>query len=278
MIDWESWHTLLAAARAGTLSGAAGILGIDATTAGRRLKRLEESLGRRLFERVNGALEPTPACSTLLPHLAAAEAALTQAELTSPAGDDGAKARVVRITSVALVCDHVLAPSLPRLLKGRRLRIELIADNKNLSLARREADVAVRLGPPTSNNRPSKLVGKLRYAVYAAAGRDPTALPWVGFDTTLAHLPEFRWVEREAGRQGIAFRVNRTEAARSLVASGVAKGLLPAIQGEGDPALVRLGPVGVIERPLWLILNAEDAEAPHLRAVASWIDEVCGAL
>jgi DNA-binding transcriptional LysR family regulator len=278
VIGWESWHTLLAAARSGTLAGAAAALGIDPTTAGRRLKRMEERLGKRLFERAGGTLEPTPACAALLPHLAAAETALAEAEAIAPLETAAAAPRVVRITSVALICDHILAPALPRLLRDRRLRVELIGDNRNLSVARGEADVAVRLGPPAGAGVPARPVGTLRYAVYAAAGADPDTLPWAGFDTTLAHLPEYRWVEKAAGRAGVAFRVNRTEAARSLATAGLAKALLPAILAEGAPGLTRIGPIGAVERPLWLILNTEDAEAPHIKAVARWIAEVCGAL
>lgn len=223
LINWESWQTLLAVARTGTLARAADALGIDATTAGRRVKRLEARLGRRLLERSGGVLVPTPACAAILPHLATAERALAEAQAATAGEASAAHARVVRITSVAVLCDHVLAPALPRLLAGRHLRVELIGGNRNLSLVRGEADVALRLGPPTGAGASARVVGTLCYAAYAAASADPDSLPWAGYDTTLAHLPEFRWTEAAAGRAGVAFRVNRTEAARSLVVAGLAR-------------------------------------------------------
>jgi len=275
-IDWEGWRTVLATARAGTLAGAAASLGIDATTAGRRVRALEERLDRRLFEREGTKLKPTSMCADALPSLDAAEAALERAE-SATAGASANKARTVRITSVALICELVLAPAMSRLLAGRRLRVELIADNRNLSLPRREADAAVRLAPP-AGDAPARLVGSLRYAVYAPRGLDPETLPWVGFDTALARLPESRWVERAAGRDGPTFRVNRTEAARALVVAGPARALLPRIVGDASPELARVGRDVEVERPLWLILNPVDAEAPHMRAVARWIEECCAAL
>jgi len=274
--DWEEWRTVLATARAGTLAGAAAALGVDATTAGRRVRALEERLGRRLFEREGTKLRPTPICADAIPSLDAADEALTRAEEIA-AGAAPTNARTVRITSVSLLCDHVLAPAMPRLLAARRLRVELIADNRNLSLPRREADAALRLGPP-SGDAPARHVGSLRYAVYTPRGYDPDALPWVGFDTTLSRLPEFRWVERAAGRDGPAFRVNRMEAAKALVLAGPARALLPRIIGDASDELVRVGAEVEVERPLWLILNSVDADAPHMRAVARWIEECCARL
>lgn len=159
-IDWEGWRTVLAVARAGTSAGAAVALGIDATTAGRRVRALEERLGRRLFEREGTRLKPTPICADALPSLEAAEEALARTE-EATAGTPPGRVRTVRITSVAPLCELVLAPAVPRLLVGRRLRVELIAENRNLSLPRREADAALRLGPP-SGGAPAERVGSPR--------------------------------------------------------------------------------------------------------------------
>lgn len=275
-IDWEGWRTVLAVARAGTSAGAAVALGIDATTAGRRVRALEERLGRRLFEREGTRLKPTPICADALPSLEAAEEALARTE-EATAGTSPGRVRTVRITSVAPLCELVLAPAVPRLLVGRRLRVELIAENRNLSLPRREADAALRLGPP-SGGAPAERVGSPRYAVYVPRGRDPETPPWVGFDTALSTLPEARWIERAAGRDGPAFRVNRTEAGRALVAAGLARTLLPRFVGDADPTLSRVGAETAVERPLWLILSPVDADAPHMRAAAAWIEDCCAGL
>ena len=53
---------MLAVHRARSLTAAAGILGIDHSTAFRKLKVLEERLGVRLFERLQGGVyQPTDA-------------------------------------------------------------------------------------------------------------------------------------------------------------------------------------------------------------------------
>ena len=49
-IDWSDYQAFLAIARAGQLARAAAQMGVDATTVGRRLRRLEARLGTTLFE------------------------------------------------------------------------------------------------------------------------------------------------------------------------------------------------------------------------------------
>src|SRR5262245_43224333 len=167
MENWEGWHTLLTVVETGTLSGAAAQLRIDATTIGRRISRLEAKLGRRLLVRRGGRLEPTATCRSLLPRL---EEAAQQIEFAhSLAAGEGARAsrRPVRITSVAFLCDHLLAPQIQMLAAGRQ-PIELLAEDKNFNLARNEADLALRLGSPQGARAGARQVGWVRYAVYAA--------------------------------------------------------------------------------------------------------------
>ncbi len=49
--DWSDLQTFLAIARAGQLARAGSAMGVDASTMGRRLRRLEARLGVTLFER-----------------------------------------------------------------------------------------------------------------------------------------------------------------------------------------------------------------------------------
>ncbi len=62
MDDWNDLRLVLAIARRGSLTGAAADLGVNHSTAFRRLGALEDRLGVRLFERLPGGVyAPTPA-------------------------------------------------------------------------------------------------------------------------------------------------------------------------------------------------------------------------
>jgi DNA-binding transcriptional LysR family regulator len=273
MENWEGWQTLLVAVEAGTLSGAAAQLRVDATTVGRRLGRLEAKLGRRLLARRAGRLEPTMACRALLPQLEEAAQRL-QAAQESVSGQGGkATRRPVRITTLAFLCDHLLAPQI-RALSSGAYAIELHAEDKNLNLARREADLALRLGPPQGSKRAARQIGWLRYAVYAANDLDPAKLPWAALDASLAPLPEVRYVETQAKAGGIQFRASRLETLAVMAAAGAARVVLPHLMGDRHPRLQRFGDISVLKRPLWLIGESGEASPPHVATIARRIEQI----
>jgi hypothetical protein len=187
------------------------------------------------------------------------------------AGESGkAQRRPVRITSVAFLCDHLLAPQINLLAAGRQ-PIELLAEDKNFNLARREADLALRLGPPQGSRRGARQVGWVRYAIYAAIDRDAGKLPWAALDSSLAPLPEVRYVEAQAKGSGIQFRASKLQTLAVIAASGAARVVLPHLMGDRHPQLQRVGDLSVLKRPLWLIRGGEDA-SPSVATVAQRIE------
>jgi DNA-binding transcriptional LysR family regulator len=60
MNDWNELQFVLAVARSSALTAAAKLLGIDHSTAFRRLNGLEARLGVRLFERLPGGVYCRP--------------------------------------------------------------------------------------------------------------------------------------------------------------------------------------------------------------------------
>ncbi|MCC7273041.1 MAG: LysR family transcriptional regulator, partial [Alphaproteobacteria bacterium] len=141
----------------------------------------------------------------------------------------------------------------------------------NLSLARREADLAVRLGRPDPPQASAQRLGDVPYAVYAAVGRDPDLLPWAGLDHQSAHLPEARWTARAAGRRGVEHKASRFEALARMAAAGAVRALLPHLVGDDTAGLIRVGRPAVLAREAWLIGHPGDAAAPHVRAAREWI-------
>src|SRR5207245_1224306 len=65
--DWDDVRVFLALWRARSLGQAASRLGVDISTASRRLAALEAQLGARLFERTRQGLAPTHAAEVIQP-------------------------------------------------------------------------------------------------------------------------------------------------------------------------------------------------------------------
>ena len=140
--DWNDLRHALALARGGSLAAAAELLGVDATTVSRRLRALEEALGTPLFERHAGRMQPTGAGERLLERGARIEAEF--AALAGLAEDLHGEVRgLTRITAIDSLVTHALAPRVGALrVAFPDLDLELIGTDRNLDLARREADIA----------------------------------------------------------------------------------------------------------------------------------------
>jgi DNA-binding transcriptional LysR family regulator len=276
-MDWNDLRYALAAARGGTLSAAAKRLGVDETTVARRIARIERRLGVALFERTAGRLEPTGAGATLLAHAERVESEVGALE-TALTGTDRIAAGSVRLTAVPILINRVLAPAAGALLAAHPgLRLELVAEPRNLSLSRRETDMALRLARPSREAAAvARRVGRLDYGVYARAdlaGEDLAGedLPWIGYGEEMADIPQARWIAG-ASRGEPRLRVNDAEAMLQAVRAGLGRALLPCAIAGRDPALARLdGPAPALSREAWLMIHPDLRGVARIRAVADWV-------
>ena len=147
-LNWNDLRFVLALARSQSLAGAARRLGVNETTVARRVAQAEQRLSARLFERNLGRLHPTEAGTAVVAGAERVELEV-QALESATSGADRLAAGSVRVTSVPIIVNRILVPALPRLLRDHpQLRVELIAEPRDLSLTKREADIALRLARP----------------------------------------------------------------------------------------------------------------------------------
>jgi DNA-binding transcriptional LysR family regulator len=282
--NWNDIRYLLAISRGSTLAVAARQLGVDDTTVARRLAALQTAHGTRLYQRLaDGRLHLTDAGERAALRAEAIEREIGRmhAEIS---GADSEIAGTVRLTSVPIVVNRMLVPAARQLLtRHPALRLELVADARDYSLTRREADLALRLArPKTGGTRvKARRVGLLRYGVYVAAGcprRDARRQPWITYDETMAHLPQARWMAAAlGGHSGMLahIRVNDAETALEAVVAGLGRSLLPRLAADCDARLRRVSVGGrepVLTREVWLLVHAELARLARITAVADWID------
>ena len=159
---------------------------------------MQEATGTRLYQRLrDGTLQLTIAGKRIALHAEKIEREIRALDGALKSADD-AVSGIVRITSVPIIVNHILVPAADCLLQRHpKLRLELVADPKDLSLTRRETDLALRLARPKTGGTKvmARRVGTIRYDVYASAScsvREAKALPWVTYDESMAHLPQAR--------------------------------------------------------------------------------------
>lgn len=282
-LNWNDLRYILAVGRTASLAGAARLLAVDPTTVARRLGTVERALNARLFERAaDGAWHPTEAGERALRHAESAEAAIGGLTATV-AGTTAAGA--VRVTAVPLLAGRVLAPASPGFAaRYPDIQLELVSDPRDLSLTRREADIALRLARPGADAGAAILarrVGTLVYGVYAArsAADAPAALPWVTYEVGMARLPQAVWVA-EAARQGdpiapVSF--NDADALMAAVEAGLGRALLPRLVADRRPDLCLLEePRPLPHRDVWLLIHPELRPLARIAAVADWIESLLG--
>lgn len=145
--SWDDLHLFLVVAETGSLSQAARKLRIGQPTVSRRLAQLEEQLGYALCERGTEGIRLTSMGEKLLePVKRMAEAAAGWAQQVEQ-GEQQPHG-TVRITAPpGIAHDFVLPIAVELRQKHPQLSLQVLARVQYLDLARREADLAIRMRP-----------------------------------------------------------------------------------------------------------------------------------
>jgi DNA-binding transcriptional LysR family regulator len=277
--DWNDLRLVLAIARARGLVGAAQALGIDHSTAFRRLHTIERRLGQQLFERSpGGAYQPTSVGQRMA---AAAERMEDEAFALARdiAGRDHRLTGHLRVTSSETLAHRILTPLLASYRSVHPgIVVELIIDNRVLSLTRREADVALRPMRPTEGDLWGRKLADVAWAVYGAGARLKTGSlkgvsdlkhhPLIGWDAGAVGINAAEWLATAVPEGAIVYRtsslINQLAAAKAAI--GLA--LLPCYLGDSESGLERAlpRPIPELARELWIVTHADLRQTARVRA------------
>ncbi|MEH3104020.1 MAG: LysR family transcriptional regulator [Sphingomonas phyllosphaerae] len=280
-LPWNDLQDFLAIARAGQIARAATSIGVDATTIGRRLRRLEARLGRTLFEQTREGQVLTEAGEALLAQVEEMQNAAER--IVETRGSADTLSGVLRVSvsegfGTWLVAEHLhefaaLHPA---------LTIDLVASSGFLSPSRREADVAVLLARPRHG---PVVAGKLAdYALHLYAARalidrrGPVTRDSlgqhhavVGYIPDLLYSPELRFVDDLGPLPAPTLRSSSINAQARLIATGAGVGVLPHFIGGAMPDLVRVLPEVTIRRTFWLVTHRDTRQLRRIRAFSTWL-------
>lgn len=286
-IDWNDLRYVLAVGRAGTMVGAARVLGVNETTVGRRIAAIEEELGVHLFNKVQGGkLTPTKAGARAMSQSEQIEHRVLDLH-NEIAGGDSEVAGTVRLTAVPILVNRLLVPASRDLLdRCPLLHVEIVADFRDLSLVKREADIAVRLAAPkkgTGDAVRARKIGLLEYDLYAASSLDDqsaTRLPWITYEPTMDHIPQAKWLSEEIDRRSepvAGFSFNDAEGLMHAVQAGLGKSLLPCIIADSAPQLRRVAGISSDQpfcRDVWVLTHPDQRSLARVDTVLDWLEGI----
>lgn len=284
---WDDLRIFLAICRAKTLSGAASTLGVDDTTVGRKVERLEKALNVKLFERRSTGYAISSAGETLLRTAEQVESAIISGE--SELGEHGvALSGIVRIGAPDGFGSFFLAPHLAQFCRQHPLlEVQLIATSRLFSLSKREADIAIALDAPTQGRVVTKKLIDYRLGLYASrdylAREAPIAQVadlkhhlFISYIDELLYSPLLDYVQAISREIKPRFKSGNLVAQFLATREGGGVAVLPAFMAAQDEALAPVLPDEVfIDRTLYLLVHEDNRNLARVRAAASFIyDEV----
>lgn len=284
-IALDDLRLLLAIADRGSLGGAAKRLGVDHSSAFRRLAALEARIGARLFDRARGGYTPTPAGEIAI---AAADRIGEELDALDRRllGEDLRLSGRIRVTTTDTLL-HIVAPLFAEF---RQLEpgivIEVAAGNAIFDLSRRDADMAIR---PTATV-PDHLIARQMTTVAIARYATPDYLArqtqrglgdedfaehdWIAPDESLSHVGSARWIAAHVPRERIVHRGDSLLALLQAAKAGMGMTALPCYLADREPALRRVGAtLDEAAVPLWLITHPDLRQVRRLRVLGEFLFE-----
>lgn len=279
MFDWEDFRHFLAVARAGTLSGAARSLHVDHATVGRRLAALETELQVALVERLPRACRLTPMGVQVYEQAKAMESAAFTVQRLARASQEPLNGTVT-LSAPPVLVTHLLAPRLTDFRHAHAgIRLSVSAQAQQVSLSRREADVALRLVRPTESSSVVRKLGHMPFALYASrhyvAAHRPEDWSFIAYDAQFADMPQQRWLLDIAGKRAVGCELSDIGSHLAAARAGAGVAGLPCFLGDAEPALLRLEhAASAFSRDIWLVVHRDVRRAAPVRAVMDFVAAV----
>ena len=273
-MDWDDLRIFLAVARGESLSAAGRHLRIDPATVGRRIARLEEAVGARLFAKGPQGYALSEEGARLLTHAEAAEIALTGAAeaLSGPEGLSG----LIRVGAPDGCANYVLPQVLARICDDNPgLEVQIVALPRVFNLSKREADMAISVSAPTAGRLSVQKITD--YHLHLAASRNYLArtgpiltrddlkgrrmvgyIPDMIFDKELDYMSEL-------GAQRVGLASNSVSVQFNWLRAGAGVAIVHDFAIPSAPEIAKVLPDDfALARSFWLIRHEDDRRSERL--------------
>lgn len=281
-IDPRDLDDLIAIRDAGTLSVAARKRGVSISTVSRRIAALEAALGLQLVDRRSDGVRLTETGHAIARSAEPLAEQLLRISRVAESLRDGSTRVPVRISATEFVISDILAPALGRLwAAGADFPVHLQSQADIVSLAGRDADLAVRMVRPDGASLYARKLAELRLGLFAApaylegrssASIDLRAEKLLIYDDSYGRLPENDWIVGHGLQEAVAMRTGST---RGLITAAIGAGgiaVLPCVFAEQLCGLVEIQTsVPLPVRQPWLVVHRDLRRLPSIQLVQKWI-------
>lgn len=268
--DWDDLRFFLALRRHGSLRKAADMLGVNHGTVLQRLKRLEATLGARLFDRTRSGLIATEAGLELTLHAEQMEESFRNVR-AAVGGRDEALAGTIRVSLPFALFEAGLSGALADFAERYpEVDLDLDVGDRFSRLADLEADISVRMAFAVEDDAIGQRILQYSKTAYATpetcallAKGDP-GVAWLGWKEPHDERP---WT----GNTGYPDLPLRHNAPEHRTQTGFAKNgsyltLLPCFFGDSVEGLQRVPGAALLpDRSIWLLYRTDLRRTARVR-------------
>jgi DNA-binding transcriptional LysR family regulator len=259
-MDWDKLRIFHAVASAGSFTHAGQMLTLSQSAVSRQISALEEEIATPLFQRHARGLTLTDegellygAVSDVLTRLADVEEALKNVQ-EAPRG-------TLKITSSHGIGTYWLLPRLEDFLKEcPEVEVHLVLEDRELDLAQREADLAIRMRAPVQADLIQRKLFTVHYHMYATkpyldGHGTPKTVDDLADHTVIAYgetappeISEINWLldivkrGQRAGSKGRLVRINNVTGILQAAEAGIGIAAVPDYVAAERPHLIRVLP------------------------------------
>lgn len=284
---WDEIRTAFHVARLGTVSGAAGALGVHHATVIRHVDALEARLGTKLFQRHPRGYTPTEAGRDLLQVAQATDEQFAQLAGRLKGRGDSVTGELV-VTSLQ-VLSPLLVPAIAAFQMAHPgLLTRYLTSGRLFRLEYGEAHVAVRAG--AAPQEPDNVVQHLfdiRSALYASRDYiDRHGMPdlegdgdldghaFVGPEDEDSRAPFDRWLRDRVPRTSTVFRTPDARAVKYAVLQGAGAGFVPVWEAAKYAELVQVGAARADwDAPVWLVTHVDLHRTAKVQALLAHLKQ-----
>lgn len=277
-MDWDDLRIFLSVARMESLSGAGRRLGLDASTVGRRIARLEQSVGATLFAKTpQGYVLTTEGGRLVAPAEAAEKAAAAAGEAIRRETGISGQLRIGAPDG----CANYLLPQVARRLCETHpgLEIQIVALPRVINLSKREADMAITVSPPETGRLTVQRLTE--YQLHLAAHEDYLhAYPRIAgladlhSHRLIGYIPDMIFDREldylsETGVEAAAITSNSVSVQMQAIRAGAGLGIVHDFAIPFAPGVRKVLPDQIsLSRSFWLLRHADDRASRRLTLLA----------
>jgi molybdate transport repressor ModE-like protein len=282
-LNWDDLRLLSFIAQEGSLRGAARKAGLSAATLSRRLDDLEEAVGQKLVERFQGGCTPTAFGANVFALASQMGEIALEVERTRDRQEAHAASGVVRINTDEWL-SYFLTTRFARFHDVYpNIEVEIVTSHRPYSLARREADLAIRAYRPEQLDLVTRQLGTLSFGLYcsqevatrhaaALARQEWASIPFVGFDEPRAEFQSDRWLRALPGAPAPWMRCSYGLGILDGVAHGAGLGVLATFLASQERGLVAaIDHIPALDQAIWLSMHRSLRTSARIRVVVDFM-------